>query len=342
MMLIRPIQANDLDDLLRLTERAELGMTSLPADRKLLAARIALSEKSFAQAASRQQANYMFALEDTESGRVVGVSAIEAQVGVEDVWYNYRIGKTIHASKKLGVRSTHDTLYLTNDMTGCTEVCSLLLDVDYRKSDNGRMLSRCRFLFMSEFQSLFNDKVFAEMRGYFDAHGKSPFWESLGRKFFKMEFSKADYLTALGNKSFVAELMPIHPIYVSFLSEQAQQAMGRVHDNTRPALAMLNKEGFNFNGFIDIFDGGPLVEAFVSNLLTVRESAHRKVLINESLTDDCEELPYHLVSNGALASFRVVLAASTQVKNETVSLSPESAKQLNVSMGDTVRVVAIR
>jgi len=342
MMVIRPIRSGDLEDLLSLTESAELGMTSLPASQELLAARIDLSEKSFAKRVSREQANYLFALEDTDQGKIVGVSAIEAQVGVEDVWYNYRIGMTVHASKALDVRSTNKTLYLTNDMTGCSEVCSLLLNAAYRKSNNGRMLSRCRFLFMSEFQSLFSDKVFAEMRGYFDAEGRSPFWESLGRKFFQMEFSKADYLTALGNKAFVAELMPTHPIYVSFLSEQAQQAIGKVHDNTRPALAMLSKEGFNFNGFIDIFDAGPIVEAFVSNLLTVRESALRKVLVNDDLPDEVSSLPCHLISNGEFENFRVVLVPSSHVKNETVTLSPEAAQQLKVSMGSSVRVVAIR
>jgi arginine N-succinyltransferase len=33
------------------------------------------------------------------------------------------------------------------------------------------------------------------MRGISDEQGHSPFWESLGRHFFKMEFSQADYLT---------------------------------------------------------------------------------------------------------------------------------------------------
>ena len=69
---------------------------------------------------------------------------------------------------------------------------------------NGRLLSKARFLFMAEFRDLFGDKVIAEMRGMSDEQGRSPFWESLGRHFFKMEFSQADYLTGVGNKSFIA------------------------------------------------------------------------------------------------------------------------------------------
>jgi arginine N-succinyltransferase len=36
-----------------------------------------------------------------------------------------------------------------------------------------------------------------------------------------MEFSQADYLTGVGNKAFIAELMPKFPLYTCFLSECA-------------------------------------------------------------------------------------------------------------------------
>lgn len=61
------------------------------------------------------------------------------------------------------------------------------------------------------------------MRGMSDEEGRSPFWESLGRHFFKMEFSQADYLTEVSNKAFIAELMPKKfPLYTCFLSEEAR------------------------------------------------------------------------------------------------------------------------
>ncbi|MDX1453503.1 MAG: arginine N-succinyltransferase, partial [Oleiphilaceae bacterium] len=254
MMLIRPIRGSDLEALYLLAKHAGVGVTTLPANAELLADRIELSEKSFAGHVPRKRANYMFALEDTATGKVVGVSAVEAYVGADDVWYNFRLSKCVNASKEIGVHTTNETLYLTNDLTGCSEVCSLFLDADYRHGLNGRLLSKCRFLFMREYPDLFSDKVIAEMRGYSDAQGRSPFWESLGRKFFQMDFSQADYLSGLGNKSFVAELMPKYPIYLAFLSEEAQHVVGEVHENTRPALQMLKSEGFNFNGFVDIFD----------------------------------------------------------------------------------------
>merc|ERR1712023_253073 len=109
--------------------------------------------------------------------------------------------------------------------------------------------------------------------------GPSASHRGLGTKFFDMEFSEADMLSGLGNKSFIAELMPKYPIYLSMLPDSARAVIGRVHDNTAPALRMLQSEGFNFNGLVDIFDGGPVVEAFVHNVRTVREGMNRHAMV---------------------------------------------------------------
>ncbi|MGV8546764.1 arginine N-succinyltransferase, partial [Pseudomonas aeruginosa] len=81
-----------------------------------------------------------------------------------------------------------------------SELCALFLHADNHSGLNGKLLSRARFLFIAEFRHLFGDKLIAEMRGMSDEEGRSPFWESLGGHFFKMEFSQADYLTGFGNK----------------------------------------------------------------------------------------------------------------------------------------------
>lgn len=341
MMIIRPIEMSDLDQLLVLAERTGVGVTTLPANRELLEERILRSELSFKQKSDQLFCEYIFALEDTDTNKVVGISAILSAIGMSEVWYSYRLGKVVNASKDIGVHTTNDVLYLTNDLTGASEVCSLFLDESYRVGNNGRLLSKCRFLFMRDYKELFSEKVIAEMRGFSDEEGRSPFWESLGRKFFQMEFSKADYLSGLGNKSFVAELMPKHPIYTAFLSNDAREVIGKVHKNTAPALAMLKKEGFNFNGFVDIFDGGPVVEAFVDSIRAVRESSIRQVMIAKRPPDD-EESTFHLVSNCALEGFRAVLVPSKGVAFDTISISSEAAEGLNVRMGDPVRVIPLR
>jgi arginine/ornithine N-succinyltransferase beta subunit len=161
----------------------------------------------------------MFVMEDTSNGRMAGVCAIKGAVGLDEPFYNYRIGTLVHSSRELDMFTRMDTLYLSNDLTGSTELCSLFLHPDYRTGNNGKWLSKSRFLFIAQFPQLFTEKLIAEMRGYQAEDGSSPFYEGLGRHFFKMDFNHVDDLTALGKKSFIAELMPRQPLYVAYLPE---------------------------------------------------------------------------------------------------------------------------
>ena len=77
------------------------------------------------------------------------------------------------------------------------------------------------------------------MRGVSDGNGHSPLWDALGAKFFDMEFSEADTLSGLGNKAFIAELMPKYPIYLPMLPDAARAVVGRVHENTPASFVKL-------------------------------------------------------------------------------------------------------
>jgi len=347
MMIIRPINKGDFDSLCYLAKNTGIGVTSLPDNPDLLQSKIDRAEESFAKNIDSDHAKYVFVLEDTQAKKVVGICGIEARVGLEDVWYNYRISTTVNASTELGVHKQTPTLYLTNDLTGCSEVCSLFLDADYRKNSNGLLLSKSRFLFLADFPDMFSEKVFAEMRGVSDDHGHSPFWEALGKKFFTLDFSRADYLSGVSGKSFIAELMPKHPIYLPFLSDEAQAVVGKVHENTVPARAMLESEGFNFNGFIDIFDGGPAIEAFVNNIRAVRESFKRHALVvkNPKETDE-DDMPNlkdsYLVSNRSFSDFRVALVPASSIRQDTIDIPAELAEHLQICSGDVLRAVSLR
>ncbi len=231
-MIVRPVTSADLPALIELARSTGTGLTTLPANEQRLQHRVSWAEKAFRGEAERGDADYLFVLED-DAGKVVGISAIAGAVGLREPWYNYRVGLTVSASQELNIHREIPTLFLANDLTGNSELCSLFLHADHRSGLNGKLLSRARFLFIAEFRHLFGDKLIAEMRGMSDEEGRSPFWESLGRHFFKMEFSQADYLTGVGNKAFIAELMPKFPLYTCFLSEEARGVIGRVHPNRR-------------------------------------------------------------------------------------------------------------
>ncbi len=346
MFVVRPIARDDLPAVLALSERTGAGLTTLPASRERLAERIERSIASFAGAAPRADACYMFVLVDLGGGgparRVVGISAIEAAVGLKEPWYNYRVGTLVHASRALDVYTAVPTLFLANDHTGHTELCTLFVDQAFRHGHNGPLIAKSRLLFIAEFADRFGAKVIAELRGRIDADGRSPFWEGLGRHFFAMEYTTADYLTGIGQKSFIAELMPKHPVYVNLLPAAAREAIGAVHADTEPARRMLEQEGFRYDGYVDIFDAGPTVEAFRDNIDAVRRSRVLPVTLDE--IDPVPDNPVvgvpWLVCNRSFDAFRAVLA-NAPPRVDRLPLKPHEAAALGVREGDAVRAVPL-
>ncbi|MDR9890028.1 arginine N-succinyltransferase [Pseudenterobacter timonensis] len=337
MMVIRPIEHGDLAGLMRLAAKTGGGLTSLPVDETTLSARIERAQQTWQGNLPKSEQGYVFVLENTETGTMAGICAIEVAVGLNDPWYNYRVGTLVHASKELNVYNALPTLFLSNDHTGSSELCSLFLDPDWRKEGNGYLLSKSRFMFMAAFRDRFNDKVVAEMRGVIDDTGYSPFWESLGKRFFSMEFSRADYLCGTGHKAFIAELMPKHPIYTHFLSPQAQAVIGEVHPQTAPARAVLEKEGFCYRNYIDIFDGGPTLECDVDRIRAIRKS--RLVTVAEGQPAP-GEWPACLVANEQYQQFRATLIR-TNPKCERLVLTAAQMDDLKCSPGDKVRLVRL-
>ncbi|MGH8714651.1 MAG: arginine N-succinyltransferase [Casimicrobiaceae bacterium] len=342
MFYVRPVERGDLTALFALSERSGAGLTTLPANAERLGSRIERSLASFAGRAGNAEACYVFVLIDGTTQGVVGISAIEAAVGLAEPWYNYHVGTQVHASRELGVYTRAPTLFLTNDHTGNSELCSLFLDSRYRHGKNGPLLAKARLLFIAEFADRFAAKIIAEMRGKLDAGGKSPFWEGLGRHFFTIEYSRADYLTGIGQKAFIAELMPRHPVYTTLLPADARAAIGEVHADTLPARSMLESEGFRYEGYVDIFDAGPTLECFLDNIHAVRQSQVLPVAIGEedpvpdSLSDDV----LWLVANRDFAGFRAVLCPAP-ARLAQFPLLPHAAEALGVVDGDSIRAVAL-
>lgn len=340
-MRIRPIARTDVDGLLALAQQAGVGFTSLPNNREFLAGKIEASARAFEERTPVNNRLYFFVLEDEDSGELAGCCAIEGQVGNEVPFYNYRLGTLAHSSVQLDLHRTIDTLFLSSDHTGDAEVCSLFLRPEYRGEANrhlrnGALLSKARWLFIAQFRDRFPEKVLAEMRGVFDENNRSPFWESLGKHFFPMDFNEADRLTGLGQKSFIGELMPRFPIYTTFMAEEARACIGQVHRHTRPALEMLKKEGLRWEGYIDIFDGGPTVEAYIDDVRAVRNSALFHVEVAASAPE--ESVSRWLAASTQLSSFTAAWVGRAPTR-DTIVLSSSEAERLGVTKGDTLRLL---
>jgi arginine N-succinyltransferase len=228
-----------------------------------------------------------------------------------------------------------ELLHFCNDYTGVSEICTLFLRESARQGLNGRFLSKMRFLFMAEHKERFSDVVIAEMRGVSDDQGRSPFWAWLEEHFFSMDFPTADYMTGIGNKVFIAELMPKHPIYVNLLSKAAQDCIGKVHEKTTPALRLLEQEGFKCRGYVDIFDAGPTVEADVNNIATVQASRKASIVINDSLAQNDGETCFAI--NTSVKHFKACIADIAYVDGNRVAIERACADALGISDGDSIR-----
>ncbi|WP_044099640.1 arginine N-succinyltransferase [Acinetobacter pittii] len=340
MMIIRYIEPKDVNDLYLLAQKAGFGLTSLQPNMEKLAARIERACKTVAGELPKADQVYLFVLEDTELNKVVGVCGIEVALGLKEPWYNFHVGTQVHASEPLSVYNVLPTLYLSNDHTNCSELCTLFLDPDYRLNKNGKFLSKVRFLFLSAFRQYFEETIVAEMRGYSDANGQSPFWNAVGHKFFNIEFTKADYLSGVGQKAFIAELMPRHPLYVDMLPDDAKAAIGIVHPNTRPAYNLLLEEGLRYKGYVDIFDGGATLQADIENLRAIKESQSVTVQIEQPQNIAVGDESY-IVANDEYENYRAILVYSQPHQN-ILHLTKEQANQLNVDNGSLVRVLSVQ
>jgi arginine N-succinyltransferase len=342
MNIIRPITQADYQALYDIAVESGIGFTSLPVNDDLLHRKVDRAQEAFTKANVTQPGDesYLFVMEDTSTGEVVGTSGIEAAVGIDDAFYHYHLSKVVHASRELNIHNTVEILTFCNDYTGVTEICTLFLREQARGGINGRFLSKVRFLFMMEHRERFSETIIAEMRGVSDEEGRSPFWEWLETHFFSMDFPTADYLTGIGNKVFIAELMPKYPIYVNLLSKEAQAVIGQVHDKTRPALQLLEGEGFSCRGYVDIFDAGPTVEVNLSHIRTAQSSLKMPIVIDDAAAAQGQT---HYIINTSVADFRAVATEIGVNEEQNIAvLSRQAAAALNVQEGDHVRLAPVK
>lgn len=339
MMLFRNAKESDLSAIHLLAEHSGIGITTLAKDTEVLRERIASSVASFAKNnVSPINEYYLFVLEDTENSKIVGTSAIEALIGHDRPFYSYKISKRTLFSPTLNVRNDDEILTLVNDYHDNSEICTLFLEPAYRRNHHGLLLSRARFLFMKLFPQRFAKTIIADMRGVSNENGDSPFWDSLGVHFFKMPFSQADQYTLSTDKQFIADLMPTHPIYVKLLSPEAQAVIGIPHPATLAAMNILLKEGFVFNNYIDIFDGGPTLECPLNKISTITSS---KVLAIKHIREDIHSSLYIIANTKCEYRATIAPIIIDEQKNHC-TINSETAELLQLTQNDHLCITPIR
>lgn len=337
MMLFRSAHENDLEEIYKLSSLCGFGLTTLPHDREILRNRLLSSSQSFAKNNdSLENGYYLFVLEDTDNGQIVGTSGIEASIGLESPFYSYKLTKHTRVCHSLGIRNNYEVLSLVNDYQGFSEICTLFLAPKYRHKHNGLLLSLARFLFIASFPRRFATTIIAEMRGKASETGESPFWENLGRHFFHMPFTRADYLTMATNKQFIGDLMPRKSIYVPLLAQEAQDVIAKPHQSSLSAMNMLMQEGFRYNGYVDIFDAGPTLEAPCNQISSIKNS--KLLAVSDSKNNDPNQS--FIIANNKL-DFKATIGDAF-IHNETYcSVDPSTLQLLNIHKEDLVRITPI-
>ncbi|MDR6913304.1 arginine N-succinyltransferase [Pseudomonas sp. 3296] len=338
MLVLRPVELTDLPQLQQLARDSLVGVTSLPDDTERLRLRILDSCASFEKDVEAQgPENYFFVLEDLTTQRLAGCSELLATAGFNEPFYSLRNRHFTSASRELNIEHGVPALSLCQDLNGHTLLRGFHIDTTLVRTAFSELLSRARLLFIAAHPQRFADAVITEIVGYSSDEGQSPFWDAVGKHFFDLPYTEAERLCGLETRTFLAELMPQYPIYVPMLPQAAQDCIGRIHPDGQEAFDILEREGFETNSYVDLFDGGPTLYARTSNVLSIAQSQTRTVKRRLSI----DARGRYLVSNDALEGFRAIVVELDVVTGQPVGLSAEMCQALNVTDGSPIRLIAL-
>jgi arginine N-succinyltransferase len=331
---VRPVRSDDFEAVYEMAKLTGGGFTNLPPDRGALVEKIVRSEHAFARETGGPADDlFMFVLENVETGQIRGTCQIFSQVGTETPFYSYRISTLTQTSKALGKTFRNEMLNLVTDFDGCSEVGGLFLHPGERAGGLGMLLARSRYLFIKLHRERFAKKLLAELRGVIDEGGGSPFWDAIAGRFFGMDFREADEFNATHGTQFIADLMPKTPIYTAMLPEAARAVMGVPHPSGRAAMKMLEREGFAWECYIDIFDGGPTMVVATDQIRTIRES-REEVLGGVTREGESDGGQAMLIAAGRLKDFSCCWTRVKARPDEGVDIDPKAAEMLSLRPGD--------
>lgn len=329
---VRPARGDDFQAIYEMAKLTGGGFTNLPPNRDALAHKLERSGAALARAEDAHVDDmFVMVLENSATGQVRGTCQIFTMVGQTWPFYSYRLGTLTQYSKELNRTFRADMLTLSTDLEGASEVGGLFLHPRERAGGLGMLLARSRYLFIRQHRARFSDRTIAELRGVIDEAAGSPFWDGLAGKFFGMSFQEADEFNALAGNQFIADLMPKHPIYTAMLPESARAVIGVPHPTGRPAMRMLEHEGFTHDKYIDIFDGGPTMVAHTDRIRSIETAIESRIARIEALDGE-----RRLASRGRLIGFRAAYAHITELGDGDIAIDPDGARLLGVEVGDSI------
>jgi len=341
LIILREAKESDipgLEVLSKIAAERHPGFLNISNDQDQWREKIRRSTDSFSdKVANKMDAKYLFVAEDVATKRILGVSMVAAQHGTPDSPHFYfEVGSDQKYSQTISTGFIHGTLKFKWDTDGPTEIGGLLVDPEKRNSDErvGRQISFVRFLYIAMHKAKFKRRILAELLPPLTKKGKSPLWEAVGRRFTNMDYTEADILSSK-NKEFIFSLFPSEKIYITFLSAEARNAIGKVSKETEPVMHMLKKIGFQYRNQVDPFDGGPHVSANVDDVLPIRQMVQVNYVGGSAETQPNTGLRQGLVTPKGVTPFRSAHVEAL-VKDGKIWFSAPTADLIGVRPGDAV------
>lgn len=265
MNIFRLATPDDAAAITDFTSKAEAGLTTVPRTRDRVEAYIDATHRFLK---GEEDANRLLFVVERD-GVVQGISGIIPKLGLDRPFYSFKRSRHARRSSQLDLRTEYETLQLTTDFDGWSELASIYLAPEARGRGVARLLSLGRLCFIESHRHLFDGRLMADIRGWVDESGVSPFWEHLTQKFIPTDFDVADRLSASDGR-FIMELLPGLPIMMNLLPDAARICVGRPHDVSRGAMNILIGAGFEDTELCDIFDGGPAIQCRVDQTIVAK------------------------------------------------------------------------
>ena len=349
MYVVRPVQLADIAALEALAAVTMPGLHTLPKTPEKIAASVERSIASFAaQVDIPSEESYLFVLESVADNALAGSAAIFASAGSNGTYFSFRNDVIQQVSRDLNISHSVHALTLCSELTGYSQLSGFCLRNMEQAGLEAALLSRARLLFAALAPHRFGERFFVPLAGISDAKGQSPFWDALGRKFFQMDFLDAErVIGGARNRTLILELMPHYPVYVPLLPGDAQAAMGQIHPGGELPFQLLTEEGFEADDYIDIFDGGPILQAHRNSLRCFTRSTMRRVAApapgGHSPPDGAPNVMLnYAIGSGREQDFRAVTLACPELEaSNSVSLPQVLQDILQVAPGDKVICVKI-
>jgi arginine N-succinyltransferase len=177
--------------------------------------------------------------------------------------FSYHVGRVVHAAAELGLFRTQTTLLLGNDHSGESELADLACAPGLPLEAQSAFLTALIQAALQRIQAQaasFGERLIVELAGPLDEVGQAPFWQGLGAHFYAGDRQAAQAKFGDAWRSHLAALLPRQTLYLSFLSEAAQAAMGRLGVAAQAAAKALAASGFASSQHVRVDDGGPVWE----------------------------------------------------------------------------------